>query len=122
MRLLGGLGPGPDLVEVDVLAVELGLVLCPDLLHRPHLLAETLEARLVVRAVVLHLFGIPPAPDAELEAPARERVEARHLLGGDDRVALDDEADARADPDALGRRRGGHEGHERIESVGILRG
>ena len=122
MRLLGGLGPGPDLVEVDVLAVEFGLVLGPDLLHRPHLLAETLEARLVVGAVVFHLLGIPPTADAELEAPAGERVEARDFLGRDDRVALDDQADARADPDALGRGRGRHEGHERIEGVGVLLG
>ena len=45
-----------------------------------------------------------PAPDAELEAPAREPVERGHLLGQHDRVVLDHQADAGADLDPLGGR------------------
>src|SRR5262249_14947657 len=44
-RLLGRLGPGPDLVELHELTVELRLVLGPDLRHGPHLLLEALEPR-----------------------------------------------------------------------------
>ena len=70
--------------------------------------------------MVLHLLGVPAAADAELEAAAREQIEARDLLGGRDRVPLDDEADAGADPEALRGRRGRHERHERIEGVRVL--
>src|SRR3989442_3310725 len=42
-RLLLGLGPGPDRVEVHELAVELGDVPRPDLLQRAHLLLERSE-------------------------------------------------------------------------------
>jgi hypothetical protein len=69
---------------------------------------------------MLHLLGVPAAADAEEHAAAREMVEARHLLGERDRIALDDQADAGADLEAGGdggRRRQGHEG---IECVPVL--
>jgi hypothetical protein len=50
--------------------------------------------------VVAQLLAVPAGADAELEAPARQVVDARDLLGGDDRVALGDQADAAADPPA----------------------
>src|SRR5262249_59215639 len=105
-----------------VVAFEFRLVLRPDLLHRPDLLLETLEPRLVLGAVMSHLLDVPAAADAELEAPGGEEVEARDLLGRGDRVALDDQADAGPDPELLGGRGGRHEGHERVEGVrGLLR-
>src|SRR5438445_4863286 len=114
VRLLQRLRIGPDLVEADKLAVKLGLALGPDLLHGEHALAEQSPARLPLRAVVLHLLGVPAAADAEEEATARQPVEGGDLLGRGDRVALDDEADAGAELQAPGRR---GRRHERDEGV-----
>ena len=47
--------------------------------------------------VVGHLLAVPARADAELEAAAGQVVDRRDLLGGDDRVALDHQADAAAD-------------------------
>ena len=44
MRLLLRLGVQPDRIEVDELAVKLGLLLRPQRLHRQHALAQQLEA------------------------------------------------------------------------------
>jgi len=63
--------------------------------------------------VVGHLERVPAAADPELEASSRERVEARHLLGELDRIALHHQADAGTDPQltrGLGRHRERHEG------------
>src|SRR2546422_4875593 len=49
---------------------------------------------------------VPAPADPEQEAPVRHEVHARHLLGGRDRVPLDDQADPRAEPDLGGDRRG----------------
>ena len=92
MRALLGLGVLPDGVEVDELAVILGRLLGPQLLHRQHTLAHDLEARVVAGAVILHLLDVPTAADAEDEAAAGELVEAGDRFRGDDRVALRDEA------------------------------
>jgi len=67
--------------------------------------------------MMLHLFGVPASADAELEAPAREEIEARHLFRQSDGVPLDDQANTRADPEVRGGRGRRHEGHERIEGV-----
>ena len=69
---------------------------------------------------MLHLLGVPAPADSEEHAAPRDVVEARHLLGEGDGVALDDEADTRAELEGLrhGRRRA--EGHERIERVPVL--
>src|SRR5438477_250289 len=53
--LLHGLRPRPDRIEADEVALELRLVLRPDLLHREHLLAHLVIARLEDGAVVFHL-------------------------------------------------------------------
>src|SRR5205085_6379015 len=68
MRLLHGLGPGPQRVEVDELAVILGDVLRPDRLHGLDLLFQPLEPGGEVRPVVLHLFPVPAPTDPEQEA------------------------------------------------------
>ena len=97
MRLLHRLRPRPDAIEVDELAVVRGLVLGPDRLHRLDPLAHQREARARVGAVVVHLLEVPAGADAEEEAAAGELVERGDLLGGRDRVALDDQADAGAE-------------------------
>ena len=105
VRLLQRLRPAPDPLEVDVLAVVARLVGGPDLLHRLDALAHDREALPRVGAVVAHLLDVPAGADAEQDPPAGEPVDARDLLRGHDRVALDDQADARADVDPLGRAR-----------------
>ena len=120
MRLLLGLRPRPDRIEAHELPVELGDVLGPDLLHRAHLLLEPLEARLELGAVVLHLLGVPAAAEAELEATMGEEIEAGHGFRGGDRVALDDQANAGADTQPLGRGRRRRQRDERIERVLVL--
>ena len=60
-----------------------------------------------------------PAPTPKSTPPAGQDVDARHLLGADDRVALDDEADAAAHAQPRrGGGRGGH-GHEQVVGVGV---
>src|SRR4051794_18905501 len=102
MRLLDRLRPAPDPVEVDMLAVVGGLILGPDHLHRLDPLAHDGETPLRVRAVILHLLDVPAGSHAEEEPAAREAIERGDLLRGDDRVALDDEADAGREEYALG--------------------
>ena len=67
-----------------------------------------------------HLLAVPAAADAELEAPAGEEVERGDLLGGGDRVALDDQADAGADPQLRRGLRDGGQRHERVVRVPVL--
>ena len=75
----------------------------------------------IVDAVVLDLVGVPAEADAEDEASARELVEGRDGLRGDDRLALRDEADAGAEQHALGRPCRGHgQRDERVERALVL--
>jgi hypothetical protein len=62
------LGPSLHRRKIDDLAMILGGVLGPDVLHCLDLLAHLQGAGLVNGAVVFHLFGIPAAADAEQEA------------------------------------------------------
>src|SRR5205823_590803 len=75
---------------------------------------------LELRAVVLHLLGVPAAAQPQLEASVREQVEARDGLGRRDRVALDDQTDAGADPELLRRGRRGGQRDERVQGVLVL--
>ena len=121
MRLLDRLRPAPDRVEVDVLAVVGGLVLGPDRLHRLDPLAHQREAAVRIGPVVLHLLAVPTRADAEQEAPAGQSVDARDLLRRDDRVALDHEADAGREQQALGGGGRRRERDERVVRVAVLR-
>ena len=55
-----------------------------------------------------------PAADSEQDAAARQLIERRHFLGGDDGIALDQEADAGGELDRL---RDGGRGHQRHEGI-----
>jgi hypothetical protein len=70
MGLLDGFGPLPDTVELHELAMELGLVLGPDLLHGQDSLAHQLEAAGGIGAVVGHLLQVPAPAHPEQEASA----------------------------------------------------
>jgi hypothetical protein len=109
MRLLHGLRVRSDGIEVDELAVELGPVLRPDLLHGQRLFAEDRVAGLVDRAVIFHLVLVPASSDPELEAPTGQEIQARHFLGGGDGVALDDETYAGAHAELPGGRSRRHQ-------------
>ena len=88
-----------------MLAVELADVVAPQRLHREHVLARD-RAPVASSSTPwsLDLVLVPAEADAEHEAAARQLVERRDRLGGDDRLALRDEADAGADDEPLGRR------------------
>src|SRR5215471_16016451 len=120
MWLLGWFGPAPDRLEVHVLAVELSGILGPDLFHGAHLLAHLLEARLVLRAMVRHLFDVPSSANAKEETSAGEIVETGHFFGQGDGVPLDHQADASAELEGLGHRGGIHERDKGIVGMAIL--
>src|SRR5260370_17585596 len=63
------LRPAPDRIEVDELAVELSVLLRPDLLHRENPFAQDLPAPLEIGALVLHLFPVPATADPEHPPP-----------------------------------------------------
>ena len=112
-----GLGPLLHLVEVDELAVILGLFLGPDRLHRLDAFARQLVAAGEDSAVVLDLVLVPAVADAEQEAAVGQLVDRRDDLGGDDGIALGEQGDAGADLELGRHRRGGVERQERIHDV-----
>ncbi len=69
--------------------------------------------------MVAHLLAVPAGAHAEVQATAREVVDARDLLGGDDRVALDHQADAAGDPQRGGGGGGRRQRHEQVVGVGV---
>jgi hypothetical protein len=91
------LRPGHHRVEIHELAMILSLRLGPDFLHRLDTLARQLVTACENGAVVGHLVFIPAVADTEQEAAARDLVDRSDLLGGLDRVALSDQANAGAE-------------------------
>ena len=98
----------------------LGRVFAPHGLDRLGAVAHHLEAILEHGAVVLHLLGVPPRPDAELEAPAGQQVEGRALLGEHDGIALGEQRDRGTDAKRLRRRGGVGESDEGVDGVLVL--
>src|SRR5262249_43598631 len=107
-------------IEANELTVEAGLVLGPDRPEREHALLQQLPPGAKGGPVVLHLLGVPARTDPEEHATGRGLVEGWHLLRRDDRIALDQQADARGHLDARGHRRRGGERHEEVVGVGVL--
>src|SRR3954453_1098653 len=120
MWLLKGRGGASDPVEVDELAVVARLLFRPERLARLDPLPEDREPALWIRAVVGHLLEIPAGADAEDHPPPREAIHRRHLLGGEDRIALYQQADRIPDLDPLSGRGHGPERHERVEDAEVL--
>jgi hypothetical protein len=116
---LGRLGVGPDALEAHVLAVVAGLVLGPDRPHRLDALGHDRHPQARVGAVVAHLLAVPARADAELEPPAGEMVDRGDFLGGDDRVALHDEADPAADPQPRRAHHGRRHRDEEVQGVDV---
>jgi hypothetical protein len=120
MRLLDRLRPGHHRVELQELAVILGLRFRPDHLHGLDAFARQLVAARESGAVVGHLILVPAIADAEQETAARDLVDRSDLLGRLDRVALSNQANAGPEQQRFGDRRGRTEHHERVHHVIIL--
>src|ERR1700680_659607 len=78
------------------------------------------SALLWVHAVVHHLVDVPSEADPKNESAVGEHVDRRDLLGQHYRIVLGDQADARAQNQALGPVRGASEGHQRVERAFVL--
>src|SRR5439155_15690542 len=108
---LHGSRPAEDRREADPLSLEGGPILGPELPHCRHRLAHEREAIREVRREEVHLLSQPAGTDTEEEPTARQPVEGRHLMGGEERIALGHETDPRTDPEpARDRRRSGEYG------------
>src|SRR5258706_2483688 len=114
------LGVGPDALERDVLTDVGRLVLGPDRLHRLDPLPQDRHPPAWVGTVVAHLLAVPAGADPELEAAAGQVVDARHLLRRDDRVTLDDQADAAAHAQLHRGSSGRRQRHEQVVDVPVL--
>ncbi len=99
--------------------MKLSLLLGPKRLHRQHALAQQLETGLIAGAMVLHLLDVPTPTDRKNEPAAGKLVEARNRFGGDDRVSLRHEGNARPDLESARRCRGERQCDERIVGMGI---
>ncbi len=120
MRPLFRLGVRPDALERDVLTDIRSLVLGPDRLHRLDPLPQDSHPPAWVGTVVAHLLAVPAGADSELEAAAGQVVDARHLLRRDDRVTLDDQADAAAHAQPRRGSSGRRQRHEQVVDVPVL--
>src|SRR5215831_19762568 len=120
MGFLYGLWIGPDLVKVYELTVELRFFLRPDLFHCKYPLAEQPPTRLVSCAMILHLLGVPTAAYAKDKTSSGKRVNACHFLCGRNRIALDNQTDARCNPKLRCNRGSCSQGNKWVVSVPIL--
>src|SRR5262245_56251745 len=71
---------------------------------------------------MLHLFGVPAATDPKEQAAAREPIHRRHLLGQNNRIALNHETNATAKFDGAGRGRRRYEGDKEIIGMPVITG
>jgi hypothetical protein len=119
MRALNRLGPGEDWGKVDKPAVELSLLLGPDLLERGELLIHLRPSCGRIGAVIAHFLTVPTQADAQGDAAVGDYVQAGYLLGGVDHVALREQDYPRSqDKVTCDRRRRGQR-HEWVQSAVI---
>src|SRR5919106_419750 len=94
VRLLRWLGVAFDCREVVVLAMELGFLFSPELLHHQDRLSGLRPPMFKVAAHYLRLLPQPAGTDAEDDPAAGEQVQSSDRLGQHQRVALGGQADA----------------------------
>ena len=111
-----GFGHDHDGGDLHELAVERADVVGPQRAHREHVLACDRAPVGHRHTVIGDLVGVPTEPDAEHEPTARELIQRRDRLGGDDRVALRHETDPGAD-DVGGEKIKQHQGILRDQEV-----
>ena len=114
-----GLGVAAHGREVVVFAVKLRLVLRPKLFEGKHGLARLRPAVVEVAAEELSLFAVPARADAEQKAAAAVHIQGGDGLGEDERVALGDERDARAELEGGGNAGRAGEGDVGVGEVGV---
>ena len=119
MGLLHRLGIKPDRREADYLAGVACFRLAPQLAHRFDRLAQMTPAAFEIDAHDRRLFGKPSRAHSEHQPAARIHVERRNGLGGLDRIALGQQADARSEADARGRLCGDRERDERVGQMRV---
>ena len=106
VRLLHRLGRRVDGREVDMPAVELAGFVSPQLFHGGDGFAGVADTLGEFDAEQLGFLPEPAGADAEEETSVAEIVEGGDLLGQQDGVALRHQADARAQLERRGYRRG----------------
>src|SRR5215469_7476266 len=84
-----------------ILPVILRDVVLPEHFHRRYIVLDLAPSMLEVAAQDGTFLRIPSSADAEQHAPTGAVVERGHLLRGQDRIALRDQADAGAQFDAV---------------------
>jgi hypothetical protein len=92
----------------------------PDLLHGLDPLPHDGHPDARVGAMIAHLGPVPARTHAELQAAAREVVDARDLFRRDDRVTFNDQTNAAGDAEIAGRLRGGGESDEQVVRAPVL--
>src|SRR6185437_8726633 len=108
------LGPAPERIEIDELAVKLRNLFGPDFPHCEDTLARDLPANLDIDSVVGHLLGVPPRADPEQESPVGHLIYARDRLGQVDRIMLRHQADRGPYLELGGHRRRGGQRDKRV--------
>src|SRR3954454_16968150 len=116
---LNRLGPGEDRVEIDEAAVELSLVLGPELFERGQLLVQLVPASRRSGAVVAHFVAVPAHAHTHVEATSGNQVDAGDLLGGVDHVTLWQQ-DPSGQPKAAGDSVRGGQCYERVQCAVIF--
>ena len=109
MGLLDGLGLAIVVGDRVVAALERERALAEESLEHGDRLGQPLDARgdrLEWKSDRVVLGAVPAGPDADLQSPATEHVEAGHVLGQDRRVAQVVVDHERPDPQGL---RGGRD-------------
>src|SRR4029453_8556895 len=106
MRLLHGLGKGDHRGKIVELAVTLGLLLAPELLHDQDGFPSLAPAMVKVAPHNFTLLAEPSCPNAKDESTTREVIECRDLLGEEQRMVLGDETHAGPQLNTCGDSRG----------------
>ena len=102
-------------LEVGETTVVRACRVAPDGEHRVEVLVGAGGALRQLHAQRGELGLQVPHAHAEVQPPLRQHVEARGLLGEDERVALREDDDAGAEREPLGRGRDEREVHQRVE-------
>ena len=116
MGLLRRLGRRIDRRKVHILAVKLPGFVSPQRLHGQHRLPRVAHPLGELDAEQLRFLPQPAGADAEQKPPAAEVVQGGDFLGQQNGVALRHQADARAELQRAGNRRGPPQRHKGIHA------
>ena len=120
--LLERLGIAPRVVELEVVALEVGDGLVEERAENLHRLLEMILAdpdALEGNAEALVLVLVPARPDPEIAAAVGEMIDGAHGLGEHPGVAVVDADDERPYPHVLGVEGDGGHGADRLEAIAV---